>query len=63
MRSPRCLFTVFLALFIARALAWDSNERARLRQEAEAANVTIELRPCQRTSDYTLQASAFTGLR
>ncbi|HWQ31748.1 MAG TPA: hypothetical protein VNQ79_02600 [Blastocatellia bacterium] len=46
-----------------RPLAWDSNERAKLRREAEAANVTIELKPCQRVNDYTLRASAFTGLR
>ena len=31
-----------------RPLAWDSAERAKLRRDAEAVNVTIELQPCQR---------------
>jgi hypothetical protein len=34
--------------------AWDTAERAKLRREAEAANIVIELKPCQRVSDYTL---------
>jgi protocatechuate 3,4-dioxygenase beta subunit len=38
-----------------RALAWDADTRAKLRREAEAANNTIELQPCQRVGDYTLR--------
>ncbi len=39
----------------ARPAAWDTVERAKLRQEAEAANIVIELKPCQRLSDYVLR--------
>jgi hypothetical protein len=38
-----------------RPLAWNTIERAKLRREAEAVNTTIELKPCQRTSDYSLR--------
>ncbi|HEX8285445.1 MAG TPA: carboxypeptidase regulatory-like domain-containing protein [Pyrinomonadaceae bacterium] len=38
-----------------RPAAFDADTRARLRREAEAANVTVELQPCQRTSDYALK--------
>ncbi|HKR01112.1 MAG TPA: carboxypeptidase-like regulatory domain-containing protein [Pyrinomonadaceae bacterium] len=38
-----------------RPLAWDATERAKLRREAEAANSTVELQPCQRPSDYSLR--------
>lgn len=38
-----------------RPAAFDADTRARLRREAEAAGVTIELQPCQRTSDYALK--------
>src|SRR5262249_10365179 len=31
--------------------AWDANERAKLRREAEAMKVEIELKPCQRVTD------------
>jgi hypothetical protein len=31
--------------------AWDANERAKLRKEAEAMKVEIELKPCQRVTD------------
>jgi hypothetical protein len=31
--------------------AWDANERTRLRKEAEAMKVEIELKPCQRITD------------
>jgi len=41
----------------ARPAAWDASERAKLRREAEAANVVIELKPCQRLSDYVLRYS------
>ncbi len=36
----------------ARLQAWDNAQRAALRKEAEAANVSIELQPCQRIKDY-----------
>ena len=39
----------------SRLMAWDSNERAKLRREAEAAKAEIELQPCQRVSDYALR--------
>jgi hypothetical protein len=38
-----------------RPAAFDADTRARLRREAEAAAVTVELQPCQRTSDYALK--------
>ncbi|MFN2413745.1 MAG: carboxypeptidase regulatory-like domain-containing protein [Pyrinomonadaceae bacterium] len=38
-----------------RPAAWDADTRARLRREAEAANVTVELQPCQRATDYALK--------
>jgi hypothetical protein len=38
-----------------RPAAWDTNERAKLRREAEAAKIEIELQPCQRVNDYTLR--------
>jgi hypothetical protein len=38
-----------------RPLTWDTTARAKLRREAETANVALELKPCQRTSDYTLR--------
>jgi hypothetical protein len=31
--------------------AWDGVERAKLRKEAEAMKVEIELKPCQRVTD------------
>lgn len=39
----------------ARSLLWDASTRAKLRQEAEAANTAIELQPCQRVGDYVLR--------
>jgi len=38
-----------------RPLAWDTTARAKLRREAETANVAIELKPCQRVSDQALR--------
>lgn len=38
-----------------RPAAWDNTERARLRREAEAAKVEIELQPCQRVSNYEIK--------
>ena len=34
---------------------WDAEARARLRREAEAAAVTLDLQPCQRPADLTLR--------
>ncbi len=42
----------------ARPVAGDSDERAKLRREAEAANVVIDLQPCQRVNGYTLRYAA-----
>ena len=38
-----------------RPAAFDASARALLRREAESANVTVELQPCQRTTDYVLR--------
>jgi hypothetical protein len=38
-----------------RPASWDADARARLRRDAEAAAVTLELQPCQRASDLTLR--------
>jgi hypothetical protein len=38
-----------------RAVAWDAAERAKLRKEAEAAKVEVELKSCQRVSDFELK--------
>jgi hypothetical protein len=35
--------------------AWDANERAKLRKEAEAMNVEVELKPCQRLTDQVVK--------
>lgn len=37
-----------------RTVAWDAAERAKLRKEAEAVNVLVELKPCQRVTDFVL---------
>ena len=37
-----------------RPVAWDEAARLKLRSAAEAANVTVELKPCQRVTDYKL---------
>lgn len=39
-----------------RPVAWDTAARMKLRRAAEAANVMLELKPCQRLTDYV-----FTG--
>jgi hypothetical protein len=36
---------------------WDSAERAKLRMEAETKKLEVELKPCQRLSDYSLTSS------
>ncbi|MDQ3817376.1 MAG: carboxypeptidase-like regulatory domain-containing protein [Acidobacteriota bacterium] len=36
-------------------LVWDSDFRAKLRHDAEAANASVELQPCQRAVDYVLK--------
>jgi len=38
-------------------LAWDANERAKLRKAAEALKIEIELKPCQRIVDQTVKYS------
>lgn len=40
-----------------RPAAWDADERARLRLEAEAANINVELQPCQRLDGFSLKSS------
>ena len=40
---------------LAKPLAWDAGERAKLRREAEAANQAVDLTACQRVKDYVLQ--------
>jgi protocatechuate 3,4-dioxygenase beta subunit len=40
---------------VPRPAAWDTDSRAKLRREAEAAAVNAELQPCQRTNDFTLR--------
>ncbi|MFN7944175.1 MAG: carboxypeptidase regulatory-like domain-containing protein [Blastocatellia bacterium] len=39
----------------ARPLAWDNAERLKLRKAAEAANISLELQPCQRVTDFKLK--------
>lgn len=39
----------------ARPLAWDSEGRARLRREAERANIALDLQRCQSITDYVLR--------
>src|SRR5215471_7063172 len=39
----------------ARPVAWDAAERAKLRKEAEAAKVEVELKACQRLSNFELR--------
>ena len=41
-----------------RSSAWDPTLRAKLRQEAEAAKVVVDLKPCQRLKDYALPLKA-----
>lgn len=38
-----------------RPVAWDLTSRTKLRRDAEAANVTVELQRCQRVADYSLK--------
>lgn len=38
--------------------AWDANERAKLRREAEALKVEVELNSCQRVTDQAIRYSA-----
>ncbi|HXG93796.1 MAG TPA: carboxypeptidase-like regulatory domain-containing protein [Blastocatellia bacterium] len=47
----------------ARPLARDPLARMNLRREAEAANLSIELQPCQRVSDFTVRYSKSVGSR
>jgi hypothetical protein len=36
-------------------VAWDANERAKLRKDAEAMKIEVELKPCQRVSDQVVK--------
>ena len=38
-----------------RPIAWKSSSRASLRRDGEASNITLELKPCQRITDYKLR--------
>ncbi|MGH9849310.1 MAG: carboxypeptidase regulatory-like domain-containing protein [Blastocatellia bacterium] len=38
-------------------IAWDANERAKLRREAEAVKLEVELKPCQRVTDQLVKYS------
>jgi Carboxypeptidase regulatory-like domain len=38
-----------------RPLAWDATSRANLRRDAEALNIAVDLKPCQRVADYELR--------
>jgi hypothetical protein len=35
--------------------AWDANERAKLRKEAEAMKIEVDLKPCHRVSDQIMK--------
>ncbi|HEY7180972.1 MAG TPA: hypothetical protein VIC84_06120 [Blastocatellia bacterium] len=36
-------------------VAWDANERAKLRKEAEAMKIEVDLKPCHRVSDQVVK--------
>jgi hypothetical protein len=40
---------------IVRPLAWNATSRVSLRKEAEASNIAIDLKACQRVADYQLR--------
>jgi len=44
-------------------LAWDAASRAKLRREAAAANVVVELRQCQRLAEYVLKYKPASGVK
>lgn len=44
-----------------RPVAWDLTSRAKLRRDAEAANVNVALQRCQRVADYSLKYSPPSG--
>lgn len=46
-----------------RPAAWDAASRARLRREAAAANIALELRRCQHINDYALKYSPRVHLK
>lgn len=39
-------------------VAWDANERAKLRREAEMLKIEVELKPCQRATDQVVKYSS-----
>jgi hypothetical protein len=38
-----------------RPIAWTTSARSSLRRDGEASNLSIDLKPCQRISDYKLR--------
>ena len=46
-----------LKMRVPRPQAWKSSSRAALRREASAANAAIEVKPCQRVSDFQVRYS------
>jgi len=47
---------------IIKPLAWDPGERARLRDEGKLGSLQIELRPCQRVTEYVLSYRSASAL-
>ena len=43
-----------------RPLAWNQVSRVSLRRDGEASNVVVDLKPCQRASDYALRYAPAT---
>jgi hypothetical protein len=41
-----------------RPLVWDAETRVGIRMEAEQANIVIDLKPCQKLTDYSLLYNA-----
>jgi hypothetical protein len=44
-----------------RRLSWTLSSRATLRREAEASNILLDLKPCQRVVDYELRYAPLTA--
>lgn len=44
-----------------RPIAWKSSSRASLRRDGEASNITLDLKPCQRITDYKLRYAPAKG--
>src|SRR5262249_17577355 len=39
-------------------VAWDANERTKLKKEAEALKIEVELKPCRRVADQVVKYSS-----